>query len=159
MELKCKLIILGCGMQNISLQVHGYFINQYHTSVMRFGKSESSNVTYEDLLKLKEKKEAFLIDVREPEEILETGKLPGSTHIPCKQIWTNSTGPTNPIIKLYCLDGFEARMYDNFSEQDLQFMATGSLLTVRLFFVCQFSVQRPTNFQNHFLNLLRLYTL
>lgn len=84
-------------MQNISLQGHGYFVNQYHTSVVRLGKSESSNVTYEDLLKLKGKKETVLIDVREPEEILETGKLPGSTHIPCKQIWTHSTGSTNPI--------------------------------------------------------------
>ena len=46
--------------------------------------SSTSNrdLFYDDIIKLSSKKEITLIDVREPAEIQETGKLPGSTHIP-----------------------------------------------------------------------------
>ncbi|XP_026285471.1 rhodanese domain-containing protein CG4456 isoform X3 [Frankliniella occidentalis] len=40
------------------------------------------DLTYDDIVKLSSKNEIILIDVREPAEIQETGKLPGSTHIP-----------------------------------------------------------------------------
>lgn len=41
---------------------------------------------YDDIVKLSSKNEIILIDVREPAEIQETGKLPGSTHIPCNYL-------------------------------------------------------------------------
>jgi 3-mercaptopyruvate sulfurtransferase SseA len=42
------------------------------------------DLSYEDLLEVKAKGGAVLIDVREPSEIQETGKLPGSINIPSK---------------------------------------------------------------------------
>jgi rhodanese-related sulfurtransferase len=43
------------------------------------------DLSYEDLLEVKAKGDAVvLIDVREPSEIQETGKLPGSINIPRK---------------------------------------------------------------------------
>ncbi|XP_034244033.1 thiosulfate sulfurtransferase/rhodanese-like domain-containing protein 3 isoform X2 [Thrips palmi] len=42
----------------------------------------SRDLHYDDIVSLSSKKEIILIDVREPDEIQETGKLPGSTHIP-----------------------------------------------------------------------------
>lgn len=40
------------------------------------------DLTYEDIIALKAKKEIILVDVREHNEIQETGKLPDSIHIP-----------------------------------------------------------------------------
>lgn len=45
---------------------------------------EVKDLSYEDIIELKQKNEIILIDVREPSEIEETGKLPGSVHIPRK---------------------------------------------------------------------------
>jgi hypothetical protein len=42
------------------------------------------DLSYEDLLEAKAKGNAVLIDVREHSEIQDTGKLPGSIHIPRK---------------------------------------------------------------------------
>lgn len=49
------------------------------------GSGNTRDLFYADIVNLSGKKEIILIDVREPAEIQETGKLPGSTHIPCKQ--------------------------------------------------------------------------
>lgn len=40
------------------------------------------NVNYEDILKAQRDNNILIIDVREDSEIQETGKLPGSVHIP-----------------------------------------------------------------------------
>ena len=40
------------------------------------------DLCYEDVIELTKKNEIILIDVREPSEVKETGKLPGSVHIP-----------------------------------------------------------------------------
>ena len=42
----------------------------------------TKDLSYNDIIELKQKNEIILIDVREPSEIKETGKLPGSVHIP-----------------------------------------------------------------------------
>jgi rhodanese-related sulfurtransferase len=44
------------------------------------------DLSYEDVIELKQKNEIILIDVREPSEIEETGKLPGSVNIPRKYL-------------------------------------------------------------------------
>lgn len=41
-------------------------------------------VTYEEIKNLPKKPEALLIDVREPNELIETGIVPTSINIPCK---------------------------------------------------------------------------
>lgn len=40
--------------------------------------------TYEEVKDLPNNPEKVLIDVREPQEILESGKIPTSVNIPCK---------------------------------------------------------------------------
>lgn len=42
------------------------------------------DLSYDDITALKRGNEIVLIDVRDPSEIKETGKLPGSVHIPRK---------------------------------------------------------------------------
>ncbi|GAB6018893.1 Thiosulfate:glutathione sulfurtransferase [Chamberlinius hualienensis] len=49
---------------------------------MAEGSSSERNITYEELLPLVEDKNVFLIDVREPKELLETGRIPGAINIP-----------------------------------------------------------------------------
>lgn len=44
----------------------------------------TKDLSYNDIIELKQKDEIILIDVRELSEIQETGKLPGSVHIPRK---------------------------------------------------------------------------
>jgi hypothetical protein len=44
----------------------------------------AKDLSYDDIIALKRGNEIFLIDVREPSEIKETGKLPESVHIPRK---------------------------------------------------------------------------
>jgi rhodanese-related sulfurtransferase len=58
------------------------------------------DLSYDDIIKLKQKNEIILIDVREPSEIEETGKLPGSIHIPRKFLtFADSVSPGihNPV--------------------------------------------------------------
>lgn len=43
-------------------------------------------VTFEEVKALKDDKSVLLIDVREPSELKETGVIPGSINIPCKNI-------------------------------------------------------------------------
>jgi len=45
---------------------------------------DGRDLFYDDIVKLSSQKDAVLIDVREPDEIKETGLLPGSVHIPRK---------------------------------------------------------------------------
>jgi hypothetical protein len=42
------------------------------------------DLCYNDIIELKQRNEIILIDVRDVSEIEETGKLPGSVHIPRK---------------------------------------------------------------------------
>lgn len=44
------------------------------------------NVDYEQLLKAQKDANVLIVDVREPSEIQETGKLPGSIHIPSRNL-------------------------------------------------------------------------
>jgi rhodanese-related sulfurtransferase len=44
----------------------------------------AKDLSYDDIIALKRGTEIILIDVREPSEIIETGRLPGSVHIPRK---------------------------------------------------------------------------
>ncbi|KOC65204.1 Heat shock protein 67B2 [Habropoda laboriosa] len=47
---------------------------------------KSLNVHYNDILKAQNDTSVLIIDVREKEEIDETGKLPGSIHIPMGEV-------------------------------------------------------------------------
>lgn len=42
--------------------------------------------SYEDVLKVIDKPQKLIIDVRNPDEVSETGKIPSSINIPCKSI-------------------------------------------------------------------------
>lgn len=48
--------------------------------------SRKLNVTYEELLEAQKDSNVLIIDVREKDEIKETGKLPGSIHIPSRKL-------------------------------------------------------------------------
>lgn len=42
------------------------------------------DLTYDEIVDLKSRNEIILVDVRDNNEIEETGQLPGSIHIPCE---------------------------------------------------------------------------
>lgn len=44
--------------------------------------------TFEDIENLPNQSQTLLIDVREPQELIDTGSIPGSINIPCKY-WLN----------------------------------------------------------------------
>ena len=46
------------------------------------GDDKGMNINYEELLEAKKKQDVLIIDIRENSEIEETGRLPGSIHIP-----------------------------------------------------------------------------
>ncbi|CAB0043063.1 unnamed protein product [Trichogramma brassicae] len=48
--------------------------------------NKPKNLNYEDILEAQKKDEILIIDVREDDEIRETGKLPGSIHIPMGEV-------------------------------------------------------------------------
>lgn len=48
------------------------------------GSNQVVIATYEEVKKLPNHPEKLLIDVREPSELVETGKIPTSINIPCK---------------------------------------------------------------------------
>jgi Rhodanese-related sulfurtransferase len=50
---------------------------------------KTKDLSYNDIVELKQRNEIILIDVREPAEIQETGKLPGSVLIPRKFLHIN----------------------------------------------------------------------
>ncbi|XP_015516573.1 rhodanese domain-containing protein CG4456 [Neodiprion lecontei] len=52
------------------------------TKVMKGEGDHGLNLNYEDILKAQKDDKILIVDVREDEEIKETGKLPGSIHIP-----------------------------------------------------------------------------
>jgi rhodanese-related sulfurtransferase len=58
---------------------------------MSGGGERKVDLTYDEIVDLKSRDEIILVDVRDNNEIEETGQLPGSIHIPCKyqisQIW------------------------------------------------------------------------
>lgn len=41
-------------------------------------------VSYEDMLKIIQQPQKVIIDVRNPDEVRDTGKIPSSINIPCK---------------------------------------------------------------------------
>lgn len=53
------------------------------------GDQKPFTLYYEDLRQAQNDNSALIIDVREQKEIDETGKLPGSIHIPSKQLLYN----------------------------------------------------------------------
>lgn len=64
------------------------FSNTFHVKreaeIMSEGQIKSFTVDYNDILEAQKNDSVLIIDVREPSEIDETGKLPGSIHIPSK---------------------------------------------------------------------------
>lgn len=54
---------------------------------MRGQGDERNVIGYEELIKDQKDDKVLIIDVREQKEIDETGKLPGSIHIPSKYIF------------------------------------------------------------------------
>lgn len=53
--------------------------------------SADQHLSYDDIVKLTTEKQIYLIDVREPHELKETGELPGSINIPLKDV-SNALG-------------------------------------------------------------------
>lgn len=63
--------------------------NVYHSFVKHYSSNVNNNipiVSYEEVKQLKNHPNALLIDVREPEELKETGQIPTSINIPLGQI-------------------------------------------------------------------------
>ncbi|XP_029035379.1 rhodanese domain-containing protein CG4456-like [Osmia bicornis bicornis] len=56
------------------------------SETMSEGENKTLNVYYNDILKAQKDNSILIIDVREKEEIDETGKLPGSIHIPMGEV-------------------------------------------------------------------------
>lgn len=56
-------------------------VNRSVASVPASGPT-TKDLSYNDIVELKQKNKIILIDVREPVEIQETGLIPGSVHIP-----------------------------------------------------------------------------
>lgn len=50
------------------------------------GQGEKFNVNYEQLLEAQKDDSVLIVDVREQSEINETGKLPGSIHVPSRNV-------------------------------------------------------------------------
>ncbi|CAB0035822.1 unnamed protein product, partial [Trichogramma brassicae] len=62
--------------------------------------NKPKNLNYEDILEAQKKDEILIIDVREDDEIRETGKLPGSIHIPIQRKKKHSETEL-PKLKIY----------------------------------------------------------
>lgn len=67
------------------------FSRRFSTSRYLLGKTEAMkgegdraalNLEYEDIVKAQKDENVLIVDVREDAEIKETGKLPGSIHVP-----------------------------------------------------------------------------
>ncbi|XP_046734454.1 rhodanese domain-containing protein CG4456-like [Diprion similis] len=56
------------------------------TEVMKGEGDHGLNLNYEDILKAQKDDKVLIVDVREDEEIKETGKLPGSIHVPMGEV-------------------------------------------------------------------------
>ncbi|KAJ9584721.1 hypothetical protein L9F63_020926, partial [Diploptera punctata] len=69
------------GKNEIALIYHTNFEKSMATGPPGSG-PKCKDLCYEDIIHLTKKNEIILIDVREMSEIKETGKLPGSIHIP-----------------------------------------------------------------------------
>ncbi|XP_012138736.1 rhodanese domain-containing protein CG4456 isoform X1 [Megachile rotundata] len=57
-----------------------------NSETMSEGKTSTFNLNYTDILEAQKDDSILIIDVREKEEIDETGKLPGSIHIPMGEV-------------------------------------------------------------------------
>lgn len=65
------------------------------------------NISPDELISiLQEEKDYFLVDVREPEELLETGFIPGAVNIPVSEIKQDfSSLPKTGKLIIYCRTG------------------------------------------------------
>ncbi|HBX23287.1 MAG TPA: hypothetical protein DEF34_06635 [Desulfotomaculum sp.] len=65
------------------------------------------NISADELIAiLQEEKDYFLVDVREPEELLETGFIPGAVNIPVSKLKQDfSTLPQTGKLIIYCRTG------------------------------------------------------
>ncbi|XP_011502123.1 PREDICTED: heat shock protein 67B2-like [Ceratosolen solmsi marchali] len=74
-------------------------INRNKTSILSKAMSEQSSenlhVNYYDIVKAQKDENILIIDVRENYEIEETGKLPGSVHIPMHEVTNSLLSLTN----------------------------------------------------------------
>ena len=61
-------------------------VTNTNSETMSEGENKTLNVYYNDILKAQKDNSILIIDVREKEEIDETGKLPGSIHIPMGEV-------------------------------------------------------------------------
>ncbi|KAL6266959.1 hypothetical protein P5V15_000045 [Pogonomyrmex californicus] len=67
----------------VARSLHSSNISHQKTDVPNLCENEMAlNVDYEELLEAQKDKNVLIVDVREHDEINETGKLPGSIHIP-----------------------------------------------------------------------------
>ncbi|XP_022910985.2 rhodanese domain-containing protein CG4456-like [Onthophagus taurus] len=62
-------------------------VNPNHKFFCHSG-GDTKDVTYEEVKNMKDNKTVYLIDVREPEELKETGSIPGSINIPLNELET-----------------------------------------------------------------------
>jgi len=49
-------------------------------------RQKSFNVNYEEIVQAQSDNNTLIIDIREQDEISKTGKLPGSIHIPSREL-------------------------------------------------------------------------
>lgn len=83
-----------------------YIVKTYCSSV---AEEEDPNIaTYEEVKNLKNHPEKVLIDVREPEELKETGQIPFCINIPRKYLFESYSAP---CIDLYVTKKFFAQFW------------------------------------------------
>lgn len=87
-----KILLYFIVFKNIQCYVYFSFkATKILRYINRVSKAPFSNmvdpkrvVSYEDMLKVIQQPEKVIIDVRNPEEVKSTGKIPSSINIPCK---------------------------------------------------------------------------
>lgn len=105
------LIIVRCFIAKQILNFSNTFHVKGETKIMSGeGQIKSFIVDYNDILQAQKDDSILIIDVREPSEIDETGKLPGSIHIPSKLFLSIIAAKFNYLIY------FSGRCYKYFNK-------------------------------------------
>ncbi|KAF4527702.1 hypothetical protein B566_EDAN016369 [Ephemera danica] len=89
-----------------TLESGGSKLHHYTDRGLKMASERNVNLSYEEVLELKAKNEIILVDVREPSEIQETGKLPDSIHIPLGDLAGALQGPAEEFKAKYGVDQF-----------------------------------------------------
>ncbi|XP_008206288.1 rhodanese domain-containing protein CG4456 isoform X1 [Nasonia vitripennis] len=98
---RCRIMITSWNKQLFLFILSGCFSHPVTTNYTNIlsramsGQGDNLKVNYDELLKAQKDESILIIDVREDSEIQETGKLPGSIHIPMGEVTNVLTNTTS----------------------------------------------------------------